>query len=57
LRLVALGASALVCFRGLAAAGLPWRDARAAVAWSYGGQVAALALSWTARAVLALTAL
>lgn len=57
LRVVALALSAALTYRGLLGAGLARRDTTRAVAWSFGGQVATVALSWAVRAVVALVVL
>lgn len=57
LRIAALFASAVLTHRGLLAGGMARSDASRAVAWSFGGQAAAVAAGWLARALLALTAL
>lgn len=57
LRIAALFASAVLTHRGLLAGGMARSDASRAVAWSFGGQAAAVAAGWLARALLALSAL
>lgn len=57
LRLGALGASAMLTHRGLVGAGVPRRDARLAIGWSFGGQAAVLAGGWLIRAIIALVAM
>lgn len=57
LRLVALGASSLLTYRGLAGAGVTRGDARVVVSWAFGGQAAVLASGWFVRAVVALLAM
>lgn len=52
LRLLSFLASALLTYRGLAAAGLSGRDTRLAVGWAFGGQVAVMAFAWIARGAL-----
>lgn len=57
MRLVALALSALLTYRGLAAAGVRTRDVRTSTGWAFGGQVGAVALGWAIRAIVALIAL
>ncbi len=52
LRLLSFLASALLTYRGLAAAGLGVRDTRLAVGWAFGGQIAVMAFAWIARGAL-----
>ncbi len=54
LRLAALAVSAALTKRGLVGAGVPERDARIAIAWAFGGQVAIVAVGWAARALIVL---
>lgn len=56
LRLIALGASAVLTGRGLIGAGVPRRDSRVVIGWAFGGQAAVLASGWIVRAVVALLA-
>ncbi len=58
LRIVALGASALLCLGALKGAGLRSADARTMVGWAFGGQAGVLTFGWLISGGLAiLTAL
>mgnify|MGYP001273132701 CR=1 FL=1 len=57
LRLVALGLSALLTYRGLRGAGVSRDDTRVVVGWAFGGQAAVLASGWLVRAIVALLAM
>lgn len=57
LRLVALGASAVLTLRGMRGAGVSESDSRVAVGWAFGGQAAVLAAGWIVRAIVALVAM
>jgi hypothetical protein len=56
LRIVSLLLSALMTYRGLAAAGVHTRDVGVAIGWSFGGQAGFVAATWLARAALVLAA-
>lgn len=53
LRLLALGLSALLTYRGLLGAGVAKDDAKVTLGWSFGGQAGIIAGGWLLRALLA----
>ena len=56
LRLLALGASALLTARGVHGAGVGDRSVRIAIAWGFGGQIGVIVLGIASRAALAVLA-